>query len=82
MNYLDNIRVFFCQSVLIDGGGKLPYLPQQDVVISFAGLRANIKEKSDFIIELSKNVRGFINLAGIESPGLSSSPAIAEMVSE
>lgn len=58
----------------------IPHLPHQDVVISFAGLRANIEEKNDFIIEASKKIRGFINLAGIESPGLTSSPAIAEMV--
>lgn len=47
---------------------------------SFAGLRASSSIK-DFIIEESK-VKGFINVAGIESPGLTSSPAIAVYVAE
>lgn len=45
---------------------------------SFAGLRASSSIK-DFIIEESA-VKGFINVAGIESPGLTSSPAIAQYV--
>lgn len=47
---------------------------------SFAGLRASSSIK-DFIIEESK-VKRFINVAGIESPGLTSSPAIAVYVTE
>jgi len=65
-----------------EGAKKLiPHLPSQDLVTSFAGLRADIEGRDDFIIEASKKIRGFINVAGIESPGLSSAPAIAEMVS-
>jgi len=64
------------------GATKLiPHLPHQDLINSFAGLRADIEGRDDFIIEASKKIRGFINVAGIESPGLSSAPAIAEMVS-
>ena len=63
------------------GARKLiPHLPHQDLVTSFAGLRADIEGRDDFLIEASKKVKGFINVAGIESPGLSSAPAIAEMV--
>jgi len=66
-----------------EGARKLiPHLPRQDLVTSFAGLRADIEGRDDFIIEASKNIRGFINVAGIESPGLSSAPAIAEMASD
>ena len=43
-------------------------------ITSFCGLRA-VGSTGDFIINSPK--RGFINAAGIESPGLSSSPAIA-----
>jgi glycerol-3-phosphate dehydrogenase len=58
------------------GATKLiPHLPYQDLINSFAGLRADIEGRDDFIIEASKKIRG------IESPGLSSAPAIAEMVS-
>jgi len=65
-----------------EGARKLiPHLPHQDLINSFAGLRADIEGKDDFIIEASKKIRGFINVAGIESPGLSSAPAIAEMAS-
>ncbi len=64
------------------GARKLiPYLPHQDLINSFAGLRGDIEGGDDFFIEASKKVRGFINVAGIESPGLSSAPAIGEMVS-
>lgn len=58
----------------------LPYLPDQDTVTSFTGLRATIEGRNDFIIESTKKIKGFINVAGIKSPGLSSAPAIAEMV--
>lgn len=45
---------------------------------SFTGIRAR-SSTDDFIIEETK-VKGFINVAGIQSPGLTSSPAIADMV--
>lgn len=45
---------------------------------SFTGIRAR-SSTDDFIIEESR-IKGFINVAGIQSPGLTSSPAIAEMV--
>lgn len=45
---------------------------------SYAGVRA-VSSTDDFIIEES-GVKGFINVAGIQSPGLTSSPAIAQMV--
>ena len=50
-------------------------------ITSFAGLRAS-STKGDFIIEESKKNKGFINVVGIESPGLASSPAIAKYVVE
>ncbi len=45
---------------------------------SFTGIRAR-SSTDDFIIEETR-VKGFINVAGIQSPGLTSSPAIADMV--
>lgn len=50
----------------------------RDNVRCFAGLRAN-SDRSDFIIEKSRQDSHFINVAGIKSPGLSSAPAIAKM---
>lgn len=45
---------------------------------SFTGIRAR-SNTDDFIIE-ETDVKGFINVAGIQSPGITSSPAIADMV--
>jgi glycerol-3-phosphate dehydrogenase len=49
------------------------------VITFFSGLRAS-NYIEDFIIEPSRKVEGFIHVAGIQSPGLASAPAIAEMV--
>ena len=49
------------------------------VITSFTGLRS-VSDKGDFIIE--SPVERFINVAGIESPGLTSAPAIGEYVCE
>ena len=54
-------------------------LPQGKVITSFTGLRA-AGNTGDFIIDSPGP--GFINVAGIESPGLTAAPAIAEYVAE
>lgn len=54
-------------------------IPFQQTITSFCGLRA-AGTTGDFIIRSPK--KGFWNVAGIESPGLSASPAIAEYVTE
>ena len=56
-------------------------LPLFNTITSFAGVRA-YSDKHDFIIEESKSVQGVIHCAGIESPGLTASPAIAKYVVE
>lgn len=59
-----------------------PSLPRMgDVITTFTGLRAAATNE-DFIIGYAKTVKGFINVAGIQSPGLSSCPAIAMMVED
>ena len=50
-------------------------IPMRQVITSFAGLRAH-EDYGDFIIEEVEDARRFIDVAGIESPGLSSAPAI------
>lgn len=52
---------------------------EKDIITFFSGLRAATYSE-DFIIEPSSKVNGFINVAGIQSPGLASAPAIAEMI--
>lgn len=59
----------------------VPNIPFQHQIRVFAGLRAT-PSTHDFIIEPSKKYDSFINIAGIESPGLASAPAIAEYVAE
>jgi len=56
-------------------------LPFHKVITSFSGLRAK-SSSGDFIIEETKETPGFINVAGIDSPGLVSAPAIAGYVAE
>ena len=53
-------------------------IPYYETIRTFAGLRAT-PSTHDFIIEES-STENFINVVGIESPGLASSPAIAKMV--
>ena len=52
-------------------------IPFNKTITSFCGLRA-AGNTGDFIIKSKE--KGFINVAGIESPGLSASPAIAEYI--
>lgn len=60
-------------------------IPEGQVITSFAGLRAHLsdgKANGDFIIGQAEDAPGFIDVAGIESPGLSSAPAIGEYVAD
>lgn len=54
-------------------------IPRGKTITSFCGLRA-VGDTGDFIINCPRE--HFINAAGIESPGLSASPAIAEYIRE
>lgn len=54
-------------------------LPMRQVITSFAGLRAH-EDGSEFVIGEVEGAPGFIDCAGIESPGLTSCPAIGRMV--
>ncbi len=73
-----------------EGARKLvPSLNQRHIIALFAGLRPggnapspnpNVAYRKDFIIEIPTEVDGLLNLGGIESPGLTAAPAIAERV--
>lgn len=56
-------------------------LPMRSVITSFAGLRAH-EDGHEFIIGECSDAPGFIDCAGIESPGLTASPAIGKAVCE
>lgn len=58
---------------------SVPAVSLRNAITSFSGNRAH-PTGDDFVIGSSAVNKKFINAAGIESPGLSSAPAIAEMV--
>lgn len=72
------------------GATKLvPKLSLRYAIAVFAGLRPGgnapcetpgVDYGKDYVIEIPDKVRGFVNLGGIESPGLVSSPAISQRV--
>ncbi len=88
--YVDDPDDYACTSEIIkklkkEGHKLLPELSQSDFIRSFSGLRAKqtppeVKGFKDFVVESRDDVPGFINLVGIESPGLTCSPSIALMV--
>lgn len=64
----------------------LPFIDRSDIKVDMSGIRPKIQgpndEVKDFIINHEENngLKGIINLIGIESPGLTSSLAIANYV--
>jgi glycerol-3-phosphate dehydrogenase len=90
--YVDRADDYACTADIIDqlkkeGRELLPAISTSDFIRGFSGLRPKqtppaIKGFKEFVIEARKDIPGFINLVGIESPGLTCSPAIALMVRE
>lgn len=60
---------------------SVPSLDLRQVITSFAGVRASEKD-GDFIIKMSDTVAGLLQVAAIDSPGLTASAAIAEYAVE
>jgi len=64
----------------------LPFIKDEDLSPDMSGIRPKLQAKGepmrDFVIahEKDRGLPGFINLIGIESPGLTASPAIAKVV--
>jgi glycerol-3-phosphate dehydrogenase len=69
---------------LIEGAKDLlPSIPLNQIIYGFAAVRSKItppeeKTSRDFIIQ--EDLENFINMIGMESPGLTSSPAIAKLI--
>jgi glycerol-3-phosphate dehydrogenase len=88
--YLSGGEDYACTATVMsnlreEGRALLPTLGMNDFIRNFAGIRAKQTGPDeggakDFVIENRETPAGFINILGIESPGLTSSPAIAEMV--
>jgi len=58
----------------------VPSISENDVITSFAGLRASYG--NDFYIAISEKAPALVQVAGIQSPGLTASPAIGEYVKD
>lgn len=56
-------------------------IPYKSVITSFAGLRAH-EDNHEFVIGEANDAPGFIDCSGIESPGLTSAPAIGDLVAK
>lgn len=69
------------EKVLNQASNSLKELPRRQIITSFAGLRAR-EDHGDFIIQELEDAKGFIDVAGIESPGLTCAPAIGQYVAE
>jgi glycerol-3-phosphate dehydrogenase len=66
------------EQILVSGKTMILSLSQNDIITAFSGLRPCLGE--DFYIEASKKAPAFVQVAGIQSPGLTASPAIGEYV--
>ena len=68
---LNNVKTFAAKSI--------PSVSTRNAITSFTGLRAH-ENRHEFIIGVSNSNKRLINAAGIESPGLTSAPAIAQYI--
>jgi glycerol-3-phosphate dehydrogenase len=71
--------------LILGASSFLKNLPKDAYIQSYAGIRCKLvpfgcETSGDFIIEEDPKIKRFINLMGIESPGLSAAPAIAKMI--
>lgn len=72
----ENLETIFAQGKQMVAG-----LTKRDIITAFAGMRP-VLVGGDFFIAASKKAKRFIQVAGIQSPGLTASPAIAEYVKD
>lgn len=68
------------QEIISKAQQLIPQLPLNAAITQFSGLRAAADGDGDFVIRASAITPGLIQAAGIQSPGLTSAPAIAEQV--
>lgn len=72
----DNLqRIFTSAAHMVSG------ISSRDIITAFAGLRPAM-DGDDFYIDISAQAPGLIQVAGIQSPGLTASPAIGEYVKD
>ena len=67
--------------IMEKGSVSVKNVPFRQVITSFSGLRAH-EDGDDFIVGEAEDAPGFFDAAGIESPGLTSAPAIGVYLAE
>ena len=70
------------QEIFTLAGNMIGGVSQRDMITSFSGSRPVIAGREDFFIAASSKVQNFIQAAGIQSPGLTAAPAVAEYICE
>lgn len=75
------------ETLLYEAKEILPVLPEKAVIKAYSGIRCKLASSAeggwaDYRVEESKQTSGFINLLGIESPGITAAPAIAKEVTK
>ncbi len=73
------------RTLLLEAKEIIPSLPDKAVINAYSGIRCKLASSdeggwADYRVEESKQTPGLVNLLGIESPGLTSAPAIAKEV--
>ncbi len=80
---LENTKRFL-DKIKEDAFKMVPELKKLPIIRTYSGIRPKLTQTSgdfrDFVIEESNTVPGLINIIGIESPGLTAAPAIANLV--
>ena len=69
------------EDVLSQSEKLVPAIKGKKIISQFSGLRSSVEGK-DFIIGPQSGAPGLFNVVGIDSPGLSSAPAIASYVKD
>jgi len=69
------------KEIIVAAQQMIPSISGTDVITSFSGLRPAL-DSGDFTIAESTLRPGFIHVAGIQSPGLTAAPAVAELVKD
>ena len=80
---LDYITTDEYKELFLEEANKLLAVPIKTIHADYSGIRPKLKfrgEMNDFIIKEETGLKGFYNLIGIDSPGLTSSLSIADYV--
>jgi Predicted dehydrogenase len=76
---MNNTTAQGLEEIMKKAGRSIKNIPYRQIITSFCGLRAH-EQGEDFVIGEAEDAPGFIDAAGIESPGLTCAPAIGRYI--